>query len=293
MLDYKALSCLKAVLQFQSFEKAAQSLNLTQSAVSQAIKKLESSYGSPVVIRARPVVATPLGEQLLAHINKVSLLEDNLTLNWQQTMHSQPIHLAASNDVLATWFPEVVTEFSKISANKLHLQATDQALTREKLKTGEVIACLSDIGTPVPGGKSLFIGNMIYELVATPSFIEESLNNQITIQSLAQAPSLTFDKHDDLWSQYQKECLGVAQNSDNCHWYPSSHGFVQLVLGGTVCALVPRVQVKNELSTGKLVSLLPDRHLSVPMYWHWYELNSGVVDDLTKVILNITKIALN
>ncbi len=289
MMDYKALSCLKAVLQFQSFEKAAQHLHLTQSAVSQSIKKLELKYASPVLVRSRPVVATPLGERLLAHINKVALLEDDLTLTWQQASQSQPINLAVSNDVLATWFPQVVTEFAQQDKVKLHIQAIDQGLTRDLLKTGEVIACLSDIGTPVSGGKSTFVGNMVYELVAAPAFIQHYLKNDIRPQNILKVPSLIYDQHDQLWSRYQNECLNVSVNNDNSHWYPSSHGFVELVLGGTVCALVPRVQVQKELKRGELVSLFPQQTISVPVYWHWYELNSAVLHRLSKVILNVTK----
>jgi len=43
MLDYDALHCFHEVLRYGGFEKGAQAINLTQSAVSQKIKRLEQS----------------------------------------------------------------------------------------------------------------------------------------------------------------------------------------------------------------------------------------------------------
>ena len=289
MMDYKALTSLHAVLNFQSFDKAAQFLNLTQSAVSQNIKRLEQECGQPLLIRARPVVATPLGEQLLAHFNKVTMLEEGLRESIEGNQAHQPISIAVNNDTLATWFIQVVSDFSALDDTKLHIKAADQNQTRSLLQTGQVVACLSQIGTPVAGGDSVFLGNMNYELVATPSFIKEYLKGDLSTKSILQSPSLIYDEHDELWPRYQNECLETSVNLNNSHWYPSSHGFVDLVMGGTVCALVPSVQIKEKIKSKKLVSLLPNKRLALPLYWHWYKLNSPGLDRLTKVIIAVTR----
>ncbi|MDE8603827.1 ArgP/LysG family DNA-binding transcriptional regulator [Marinomonas sp. RSW2] len=289
MLDYKALTSLHAVLKFQSFDKAAQFLNLTQSAVSQNIKRLEQECGRPLLIRARPVVATPLGEQLLAHFNKVTMLEEGLKEAIQGNQATQPISIAVNNDALATWFTEVVSQFSATDSTKLHIKAADQNQTRALLQTGQVVACLSQIGTPVAGGGSVFLGYMNYELVATPGFIEEYLKGDLSAESILQSPALIYDEHDELWTRYQDECLKTKADLRNSHWYPSSHGFVELVMGGTVCALIPSVQIKEKIKSKKLVSLLPNKRLALPLYWHWYKLNSPVLDRLTKVVITVTR----
>lgn len=292
MMDYKALSLLHAVLKFQSFDRAAEYLHLTQSAVSQNIKRLEQECGRPLLIRARPVVATPLGEQLLAHFNKVAMLEEGLQEAIQGNQATQPISIAVNNDVLATWFTDVVSQFSATDFTKLHIKAADQANTRALLQTGEVVACVSQIGTPVAGGDSIFLGNMHYELVATPSFIEEHLKGDLSAETVLKSPSLIYDEHDELWVRYQNECLQVETDISHSHWYPSSHGFVELVMGGTVCALIPSIQIKQKIKSKKLVSLLPNKRIALPLYWHWYKLNSPVLDRLTKVIKSVTQDAL-
>ena len=289
MMDYKALASLQAVLRFQSFDKAANYLNLTQSAVSQNIKRLENECGRPLLIRARPVVATPLGQKMLAHFNKVTMLEEGLEEEIQGVTSNHPLSIAVNNDTLATWFIEVLCQFSAENKTKLHIKAADQAKTRALLQTGEVIACLSQTGTPVSGGDSAFLGNMHYELVATPQFIETHLKGDLSTESVLNSPSLIYDEHDELWGRYQDECLNVKADIRNSHAYPSSHGFVELVMGGTVCALVPSVQIKEQLKNKQLVSLFPDKVLTLPLYWHWYKLNTPVLDRLTKVILTVTQ----
>ena len=77
-LDYKLLQALSSVIQEQSFERAANALHLTQSAVSQRIKQLEQQFAQPVLIRSQPLKATNLGKQLLKHYYQVVQLEADL-----------------------------------------------------------------------------------------------------------------------------------------------------------------------------------------------------------------------
>lgn len=54
MFDYKLLAALGAVVEQGGFERAAQLLGLSQSAVSQRIKLLETRVGQPVLVRSTP-----------------------------------------------------------------------------------------------------------------------------------------------------------------------------------------------------------------------------------------------
>lgn len=74
-LDYKLLLALDAVMQEQNFERAAQRLHITQSAISQRIKQLEQQFAEPLLIRGQPLQATALGQKLLAHYRQVRQLE--------------------------------------------------------------------------------------------------------------------------------------------------------------------------------------------------------------------------
>lgn len=293
MLDYQAAYCFYQVSKFQSFEAAAQSLSLTQSAVSQKVKRLEQSFGAPLLVRERPLRLTTLGEQLLTHIQKVMLLEDGLMELLHGSGSEEPLAVAVNNDVLATWFVDVLSQFAQHDRTKLQVKSHDQSRTRELLQRGDVMACVCDVGAPVSGGRSISLGSMSYELVASPEFIAQHFPKGVSLVDTQRLPSLLYDENDvQLWHRYQKECLGIEEDITQSHWYPSSHGFVSLVKSGTVCALIPSVQIKEELSSGQLISLFPDRLLKVPLYWHWYELGNPVLERLTRVIQSVTRTVL-
>ncbi|MED5332711.1 MAG: LysR family transcriptional regulator, partial [Pseudomonadota bacterium] len=69
----------------------------------------------------------------------------------------------------------------------------------------------------------------------------------------------------------------------------SSHGFVKMALDGVVWALLPTLQVEQEVNEGDLVPLFPQKELGVPLFWHWTTLESAALADLTKAVKNIAK----
>lgn len=65
------LRIFQAVVEQRGFARGAQSANLTQSAVSQAIRRLEEEVGAPLLTRARPPALTAAGRRLLVHAQDV------------------------------------------------------------------------------------------------------------------------------------------------------------------------------------------------------------------------------
>ncbi len=74
MLDYKLLEALATVLESGGFERAGESLGLSQSAISQRIRALEIRLGQPVLVRHPALAPTPAGQRLLNHVQQVRLL---------------------------------------------------------------------------------------------------------------------------------------------------------------------------------------------------------------------------
>ncbi len=61
-LDYKWIEALDAVVKQRSFERAAEQLYISQSAVSQRIKQLEKWLAQPALVRENPPRPTPAGK---------------------------------------------------------------------------------------------------------------------------------------------------------------------------------------------------------------------------------------
>ncbi|RYG07193.1 MAG: LysR family transcriptional regulator, partial [Burkholderiales bacterium] len=77
-IDPTALEGLVALSQEGSFAKAAELLEISQSAVSQRIHALELAAGMVLVVRSRPLRLTAAAEALLRHARKAKLLEAEL-----------------------------------------------------------------------------------------------------------------------------------------------------------------------------------------------------------------------
>ena len=84
-MDFALLECLEAVVTEGSFEKAAASLAITQSAVSQRIRVLEQQTGTPLLFRTRPVRPTPAAQPLLRFARQTQLLALDV---WPELMES-------------------------------------------------------------------------------------------------------------------------------------------------------------------------------------------------------------
>ena len=78
MLDYASLAAVAAVVQEGSFERAARTLNVTPSAISQRVKQLEERLGSVLIVRGQPCRATEAGVLLCRHAEQVGMLEHDL-----------------------------------------------------------------------------------------------------------------------------------------------------------------------------------------------------------------------
>src|SRR5690348_3761604 len=110
MLDYRGIEALYTVQELQSFEAAAKKLHITQSAISQRIKSLESFYGEPVLTRTLPYQPTKLGKQLIGYYKRVSILEEDLEQQMKISSALPHISIAINRDSLETWFLDLTQE---------------------------------------------------------------------------------------------------------------------------------------------------------------------------------------
>jgi len=83
MLDIAPLRSFVAVADCGGFQRAARSLHLSQGAVSQHVRRLETATGRPLVVRqGRGSEFTPDGMQLLAQARRILALHDQTLLGF-------------------------------------------------------------------------------------------------------------------------------------------------------------------------------------------------------------------
>jgi LysR family transcriptional regulator (chromosome initiation inhibitor) len=283
MFDYKLLAALAAVVEQGGFERAAQLLGLSQSAVSQRIKLLEARVGQPVLLRASPPAATEIGRRLLNHVQQVRLLERDLQGQVPALAEDQPperLRIALNADSLATWWAPLMGDF--VAEHRLLLDhvVEDQDVGLKRMRAGEVAACICAAERPVAGARALPLGAMRYRALACSAFIERHFSAGVTAESMARAPAIVFGPDDLLQHRYMAS-LGL-HGAFSYHLCPSSEGFIRLAGAGLGWGLVPELQVQRELATGQLVELLPQRPLDVPLYWHHWRNGGELLASLTR-----------
>jgi LysR family transcriptional regulator, chromosome initiation inhibitor len=274
MLDYKGIEALYTVQELQSFEAAAKKLHITQSAVSQRIKGLETHYGEPVLIRMLPYKPTKLGECLIGHFKRICLLEESLKELMVQTTSKPCISIAINRDSLETWFLDLIEHTDLFNNIRLEIIADDQELTLDYLRKGLVTACLSTSEKGIIGGNSTFVGNMEYLMVASPEFIKQYFSEKNQKKSLVDAPAIKFDKNDQLHERYLEKFFGLNSEDLQFHIVPSVRGFKKYALLGYGYALIPKLDILKELKIKKLLQLHRGKVWKIPLYWHYWDIDS-------------------
>lgn len=281
MLDYPLLAALAAVHRRGSFELAAAGLNLTPSAISQRIKVLEERTGTLLIRRGTPCTATPTGLRLIRHHDEVALLERALAADLPGgPQGATTLRIAVNADSLATW---VIPALAATSGFLFDLVIDDQDHSQDWLKQGDVVAAVTSHAGPLQGCDTRPLGRLRYRATASPAYMAQHMPKGATAATLACAPALTFSNKDSLQAEWLLARTG-KRFAFPCHRIASSHGFVDACLAGLGWALNPEAMVADHLATGRLVEVLPDTPLDVPLHWQFARLTAQTIAPLTRAI---------
>ncbi|WP_456062093.1 LysR family transcriptional regulator ArgP [Amycolatopsis rhabdoformis] len=264
---------LLAVVDEQSFDRAAAVLHVTPSAVSQRVKALEQRMGRVLILRTKPVRLTDSGQVLVRFARQLTRLEADTRAELGLADATGPVTLpiAVNADSLATWFLAALAAVPTEPPIAFDLRSDDQDHTAALLREGLVMAAVTSAPHPVQGCTSSRLGRMRYRAVASPVFFARWLADRPLATALAAAPALLFDRKDDLQDRFLRGLTRRAPNVGVRHFVPSSESFADAVVAGLGWGLVPELQL--QLRDG-LVDLAPDRPVDVPLYWQQWKLDS-------------------
>ncbi|WP_445494503.1 LysR family transcriptional regulator ArgP [Photorhabdus sp. SF281] len=285
--DYRTLQALDAVIRERGFERAAQKLCITQSAVSQRIKQLENLFGQPLLVRTVPPRPTEQGQKLLALLHQVELLEEQWLGDESGTDTPLLLSLAVNADSLATWLLPALHPVLDDLPIRLNIQVEDETRTQEQLRRGEVVGAVSIQPQPLPGCLVDKLGALDYLFVASPEFATRYFPNGVTRSALLKAPAVAFDHLDDMHQAFLQQNFDLSPGSVPCHIVNSSEAFVQLAKQGSTCCMIPHLQIDQELKKGKLLDLTPGLYQRRMLYWHRFAPESRTMKKVTDALLKI------
>lgn len=293
MLDYPALATVAAVVREGSFERAAERLGITPSAVSQRVKALEERLGTILIVRGQPCTATSHGRRLCAHVDQVQLLEADLTPSLSGSRSDTPVTLkvAVNSDSMATWFPEAAADFARNTGFLLEFILEDEAHTADRLRSGEVVAAVSADPGAVQGCRTLELGSLEYQACSSPAFVAHHFPNGVTADALNQAPCLHFRRRDGLQARWARERHGIELDAP-IHWVPSTLGFLNFALEGMAWGMHPVMLSRPRVEQGLLAELTPDTSIQVKLYWTVARLHASALKTLTDAVRRVAQLRL-
>ncbi|PUA17995.1 LysR family transcriptional regulator ArgP [Glaciimonas sp. PCH181] len=291
-LDYRGLAALDAVVALGSFEKAALSLHISQSAVSQRIRTMEELAGALLIVRAQPPFATILGQRLIAHYRQVKLMEAALEIDVGAPGSLPDIAIAVNADTLATWLLPALAPILNPPQCQLTILIDDQDHTLQLLREGSVFACVTSLMTAVAGTTATPLGVERYICAASPEFAQRWFSSGFTSAAVAQAPAVVFNQKDALHTRFLDWRLGW-QAAFPHHSIASAEAFERFVHNGLGYGMLPMLQIEQALAEGKLVDLTPGDGIDVPLVWHAWNIQTPLTEALSKQIIKTARESLH
>lgn len=111
-LDIATLRSLQAVAEYGAVTRAAESLNMTQSALSMQMKRLEDLFGRPMLIKSgRGVVLSDFAQDLLGESRKLVALNDAILSRFTGLRPAMRLRVGLTTDWLFTQVAQTVRAF--------------------------------------------------------------------------------------------------------------------------------------------------------------------------------------
>ncbi len=298
------LRALAAAVDEGTFDAAADALRISGSAFSQRIKALEKDVGQVLLTRTVPVGTTPAGDRMLRLARQVTVLEDEARRSLgRRTGGRTVLSVAVNADSLATWFVEVLRQAATWDDAVLQLHLEDQEHTHELLRSGTVIAAVTENPTPVSGCLSMELGTMDYHPVAASALLDRYRREdgpQAGTVDFGAVPVQDFGTRDSLqrgrlaaWraaqtqTQTQAPAEAGVRTEPPRHQVPTVGGFNAAVAAGLGWGMIPAGQLPDGVLEGThpdLVTIPELGRARVPLHWQRWSSGTEALDRLTAAV---------
>ena len=156
-LDLTALRAFATVSATGGVTRAAALLNLTQSAVSMQLKRLEEAVDARLLDRTgRGMVPTQEGEQVLGYARRMLTLNDELLDRMHDAAPEGEIRLGVPHDIVPRCIPAIMRAFAaEFPRVRIVLVASVTTALHESFAEGGLDVMLATEGSVRPGGEVL------------------------------------------------------------------------------------------------------------------------------------------
>ncbi|MEM9781357.1 MAG: LysR substrate-binding domain-containing protein [Pseudomonadota bacterium] len=163
-LDLTALRALVTVTELGGVTKAATHLNLTQSAVSMQLKRLEDSLGQSLIDRsARQIGLTPQGELMLGYARRLLALNDEAIARMTSAEFEGEVRFGVPTDIVYPHIPSILKRFDRAFPRvRVNLYSSNTKKLRAMLAESAVDLILTTEGTASPECETLLAQPIVW-----------------------------------------------------------------------------------------------------------------------------------
>ena len=256
-MDINQLEVLVTVARERSFSRAAEVLNRTQPAVSQAVRRLEQEVGEKLFDRSsKDGTLTFAGEVLLDYARQMLNLRYSAqaALVEMRNLHHGKVSISANEHTVFYLLP-VIEEFRKLHPMiKIEVQRGVASRIPKQITGREVELGVISFTPNDDSLRSVAVMNDELVLVVSPKH-EFAERGSVSIKELG---DVTFVAHNAPSPYRQKVIETFEKNKTRLNIsveLPSLEAIKKLVQRGVGVALVPKLTAQAEIETGQLVAL--------------------------------------
>ncbi|MCP1314174.1 MULTISPECIES: LysR substrate-binding domain-containing protein [unclassified Halomonas] len=284
-----AMQCFEAAARHMSFTRAADELNLTQSAVSKQVAQLESSLQHKLFRRVRrSLLLTPEGAIFLSDVRKVLT---QLDMSTQAIMtysgNSEVLKVATLPSFGSRWLASKLPAFLAAHPGislEFHDRVEDFDLEQQDID----IAFFYGHGSwPDLACHKLFDERMV--AVAAPALLAH--HPVQSASQLAELALLHLSTRPDAWHHWFADQGIATDRSYHGTRFETFPMLVRTAMAGGGVALVPRFTVDEELAAGQLAIAWPYRFQSASAYYLVYPEHLGELANVRRFVDHIVACA--
>lgn len=271
-VDLNKLRVFHEAARRRSYTAAASALCVTQSAVSHAISRLESSTGQRLIVwKSRQMKLTEAGERLLKSCDRIFSEIEELRNDLQNPESgSRNFRLGATvefgSTVLLSKLKPLITSLQDITVDFYFSHHLFEPLTK-----GDVDMAIDCVRHEHPSLHRIPLFQEKYAVIASPELLDKyPLNHPLKLEK---APILSMDKAGIWWcnllDSLPQPTKPVLRHIIEINYL---RGIIRAACEGYGVALVPEYSVMQEISDGRLIELFPELHILEDRFY-LYQLN--------------------
>lgn len=264
-INYELYKVFYYVSKHLSFSIAAQQLFITQSAVSQAIKALESKLNCKLFVRSgRNIILTVEGETLFKYIEQACnfILNGERSIIALKTLKSGEVKIASSDTICRHYLLSVIKEFNaKFPQIKIKITNRTSPICIDLLSKGFVDICIVNIPDKLPDNIMVKEHKHIQDVFAAGRHYISLTKKTISILELTNYPLLMLEKNTVTRQHFDSLVTAHGQTIIPEIELGSIDLLIDLAKIGLGIAFISQEYIATELTRGELLKIKLKEHI--------------------------------